>query len=378
MFSRTCRLCACDLVHQPILHYPGMPKSAQNFPTADCLADDQPVDLNIVQCQQCGLVQLDNEPVAYYREVIRASAFSAEMAIYRQRQFAEFIDRYALKNRNIIEIGCGRGEYLSFLEAGGANGFGLEYAEDSVRHCLQAGLKVQRGYIEHLGYSLDHAPFAAFFMFNFLEHMPEPLIVLKAIAGNLADGGVGLVEVPNFDMMIRENQFTEFVTDHLCYFTSDSLRLLLGLSGFEVLECREIWDDYILSATVRKRQTVDVGGFNQAHQALRDELNAYIDLFGAGNVAIWGAGHQALAVMALTGLGAKIKYVVDSAPFKQNKLTPGTHLPIVSPQVFFQDSIDALIIMAAGYSDEVAEIVKQTAAKPLSLAILRASGLECL
>jgi hypothetical protein len=108
----------------------------------------------------------------------------------------------------------------------------------------------------------------------------------------------------------------------LCYFTRETFQLLLGLGGFEVLECREIWGDYILSTTVRKRNVVDVSGLLLAHQTLMTALNAYIDSFDAGQVAIWGAGHQALAVMALAGLSDKIKYVVDSAPFKQNKLTP--------------------------------------------------------
>jgi SAM-dependent methyltransferase len=355
-----------------------MPKSAQHFPTAETVSEDHSVDLRIVQCLGCGLVQLDNEPVPYYREVIRASAFSPEMGIFRDRQFADFVEQHALKEQKIIEIGCGCGEYLTLLRKQGVDAYGLEYAEASVRQCLQDGLPVQQGYVEHAAYKLDHGPFKAFFMFNFLEHMPEPITVLKGIADNLVEGAVGLVEVPNFDMMLRENLFTEFVTDHLCYFTRDTFQLLLGLSGFEVLECREIWSDYILSATVRKRKAEDVSGFLLGHQALAAELNAYIDSFGAGQVAIWGAGHQALAVMALAGMGEKIKYVVDSAQFKQNKLTPGTHLPIISPEIFFENPVDALIVMAAAYSDEVATIVKKHSKKPIQIAILRASGLEIL
>ncbi len=372
-------MCGSQLSDKTILFYPAMPKSAQHFPTQETLAEDQPIDLKIVQCSSCDLVQLDNDPVPYYREVIRASAFSKEMGIFRERQFADFIEQYGLKNKKIIEIGCGYGEYLALLNKQGVAGYGLEYAENSVQQCLHDGLQVQQGYVEHSEYTLNNGCFDAFFILNFLEHIPEPVSLLKGIAHNLTCGAIGMVEVPNFDMMIRENLFTEFVIDHLCYFTRDTLQLLLGLSGFEVLECREVWDDYILSATVRKRGSLDVDGFRLAHQTLKAELNAYINNFNPGQVVIWGAGHQALAVMALAGLSGKIKYVVDSAPFKQNKLTPGTHLPIVPPEIFFQDdAVEALIVMAAAYSDEVAAIVKKRSNKSTPIAILRASGLNTL
>lgn len=372
-----CRLCRAPLP-DTLLQYPGMPKSAQYFPTTETVEDDQTVDLRIVQCSQCGLVQLDNEPVSYYREVVRASAFSAAMGRFRRHQFAEFVADHGLEHEKAIEIGCGRGEYLTLLQEQGVAIYGLEYAADAVEQCRAQNLQVQRGYIEQTDYRLEHGPFQAFFSFNFLEHMPEPVTVLGGIAHNLADNAVGLVEVPNFDMMIRENQFTEFVTDHLSYFTRETLSLLLGISGFEVLECREIWDDYILSATVRKRRAIAVDGFLSSHAALTVELQRFIDQFGVKQVAVWGAGHQALAVIALTGLADKISCVVDSAPFKQNKLTPATHVPIIAPEIFFHEPTEALIVMAAAYSDEVATSVKQHCPKPIRLAILRAWGLEVL
>ena len=94
-------------------------------------------------------------------------------------------------------------------------------------------------------------------------------------------------------------------------------------------------------------------------------------------MAIWGAGHQALAVIAMTNIAKKIKYVVDSAPFKQNKYTPATHIPIVAPEMLLTDKVDALIVMAAGYSDEVAGIIKRKYDN-IQIAVLRDFGLEII
>ena len=97
-----------------------------------------------------------------------------------------------------------------------------------------------------------------------------------------------------------------------------------------------------------------------------------------GGVAVWGAGHQALATMALLNLGGKIKYVVDSAPFKQGKFTPATHLPIVPPSALSLQPVSAVIVMAAGYSDEVVKIIQAGAHPNLKIAILRETQLEIL
>ena len=72
----------------------------------------------------------------------------------------------------------------------------------------------------------------------------------------------------------------------------------------------------------------------------------------------------------------KVEYVVDSATFKQGKYTPATHVPIVSPDKLDSDPVDAVIVMAAGYSDEVAKIIRQKYDRNISVSILRNFRLE--
>jgi len=75
-------------------------------------------------------------------------------------------------------------------------------------------------------------------------------------------------------------------------------------------------------------------------------------------------------------LSSKIKYIIDSAPFKQNKYTPATHLPIVPPEFFYSNPVDGIIIMAGSYSDEVSKIIRKKFNKNIKVAILRDYGLE--
>lgn len=372
-----CRGCGKPMYARTLLSYKNMPASAQNFPTADTLSLDNGKDLDVCQCSACGLVQLMGQPVSYFKDVIRATAFSKEMGDFRATQFEQWVEKYQLANQPILEIGCGKGEYLSLLNAAGVNAHGLEHASSSVEHCMNLGLNVTQGYLGDTGTSsLNTMQFNGFVCLNFMEHWPNPTASLRHLIGHLTDGAIGLMEVPNFDMIIEKGLFSEFIADHLLYFTQTTLRTLLESNGFEVLECKPVWHDYILSAVVRKRRATNLKFFEQFKLDITSQLQQYISRFPNQKVAVWGAGHQSLAVIALADISAQLAYVIDSAPFKQGKYTPATHLPIVSPDQLPREPVDAIIVMAASYSDEVAQLIRAQYSKEIHLAILRDYGLE--
>jgi len=370
-----CRVCHHGLFAKALLRYEGMPKSAQFFPDATNVQDDQGETLDVCQCSGCGLVQLNNAPVSYYREVIRAASVSAEMTKFRLDQFEQWVKKYALSGKKVIEIGCGAGEFMRIMQVNNVELYGLEQGRESVIRCREDGLDIENGFIEYKTQELQNAPFDAFYMLNFLEHLPDPNTTLKGLSHNLVEGAIGLIEVPNFDMIIRNNLFSEFISDHLLYFTKETFVSTLHRNGFDVLECNEVWQDYSISAVIQKRGKTDLARFSLMQSRLKMELSEYIAQYPSDSVAIWGAGHQALAVMSLTELKGKVKYVIDSAEFKQNKYTPATHIPIVSPNKIKENPVKAVIVMAASYSDEVITILSERYAE-VHISVLRADGLE--
>lgn len=371
-----CRLCGQALFAQPLLVQHEMPAAAQGLPTADQLAADRGVTLALHQCSGCGTVQLATEPVPYWRDVIRAAGISAEMRAYRLDQFGRWLGQHDLTGRKVLEVGCGRGEYLSLLRDAGADATGIEHLPASVAACREAGLRVTEGFIDGPDTRLADGPFDGFAILNFLEHIPTAHLTLRGIAANLADGATGLVEVPNFNMILNAGLFAEFIPDHLFYFTRQTLTTLLESNGFEVLDCRPEWHDYVLSATVRKRRPLDLAPLAAGQAGLKASFDAFLAPFAPGRVAIWGAGHQALALISLMELAPRIRYVVDSAPFKQGRFTPATHLPIVAPERLADGEVDAVIVLAASYSDEVACILRERHGSRFTVAVLRENHLE--
>ena len=369
-----CRLCLRKLSCRPILIYKNVPDRSQNLVTDKLEKLKSGITLRICQCKMCGLVQLDNDPSEYYRDSIRSSKVSHEMIEFRRKQFGKFISDYNLEGNDILEVGCGNGDYLSILNEFNINAVGVEHSNDSVNKCINSGLKVIKGYLENNG-TIRESKFDAFVMLNFLEHSEYPSDMLKGIGRNLEDGGYGLIEVPNFDMILRENLFSEFVIDHLSYFTKNTFKFALQSNGFDVISCDEIWNNYILSAVVRKRKFLDISHFKDCCNTLRDSLNSYINLFNS--VAVWGAGHQSFSVLSLCDLSNKIKYIIDDAEFKQNKYTPVTNIKIVSPDYVKENPVDSIIIIAGSYSEYIINKIKEKYSN-IHISMLNGSSLEII
>ncbi len=372
--SNSCRACGSSALSDPLLILKNQPRGAQSFVLEAELFSDYGIHLVVIQCSACGLVQLDAEPVSYYREVIRSAGISSIIREEKLDQFSSFISRHGLQGKRVIEFGCGRGEFLSVLAELEVDAYGLEASQKSVEECLLKGLKVSCGYPEDdLQLPYDHQ-FDAFVLLMFLEHMPNPGSSLAAIRRHLAEDAVGLIEVPNLEMVLQRGLISEFTIDHLLYFTSESLNTLLATHGFTILSSRFNRADYVLSVEVKRRSFACLDSMKIYENRIIGQIIDFIKSFDT--VAIWGAGHQALCIMCLAELGLKIRYVVDSAPSKQGTYTPVTHIPIVSPERLRTDPVDAVLIMGGSYSDEIVTILNNSNLSLRGKAVLRESGVE--
>jgi SAM-dependent methyltransferase len=353
MNHKTCGVCGAPLDHL-VAEFNNLPAVAQNLPTKETLKADTGVDLCIYACPYCGCVQLDSEPVPYYREVIRASAVSPELREYKLEQFREFSDKYDLRDKKIIEIGCGGGEFLTILREYCPAVYGTEYSPTLARQCRNVNLNVYQTFVDRADAVIAEFKFDAFVMLNFLEHLPRPTEVLRGIWNNLNDGAVGMIEAPNLDMILKKQMYSEFMRDHLYYYTSRSLTNLVNICGFDVVEHNSLWHDYVLNITVKKRRKSNFQGIADYR---RNVGAAFRQVVGKHrSVAVWGASHQAFFLLSCMDDASSIEFIIDSAPMKQGKFSPLSHRPIVAPP----DSVDvdAVIVLAGSFSGEVTRILR--------------------
>ena len=368
MQNKKCKICKGNFFNNNSINFKKVPSSAQNFPEKNNLKNDRGINLNIFQCSKCGVVQAINKPVSYYKQVIRSSAFSKEMIKFRTLQFRKIINKYNLKGKKIIEIGTGQGEYLSILDKFQVKASGLEFSKKSVITLKNKKLNVQQGYIDKIKYNLKNAPFDAFCIFSYLEHLPNINIVLRALHKNLKNDAIGIIEVPNFNLIIKKKLFSEFIRDHLFYFTKESLSKICLINGFDIVDISIVWHDYIISAIVKKIDRnkkiklqkimpLNLNKLTLKKNVIKMQIDNHLKKFKGKKIIAWGAGHQALTLISLTNLSKKISFIVDSATFKQNKYSPSSHIPIISPSQLHQLNFDLVIVLAASYSDEVIRIL---------------------
>lgn len=445
---------ACGHALSPLMTLDDMPASAQNIPAASELAEDHPLSLTLCQCPSCGLVQFDTEPVDYYRDVIRAGGGTRTMTRLRHEEYARLLtamQEHHIHGRRIVEVGCGRGEFLRMWQnlaedpegaaalardqacdplSGQPNAaplhlVGLEHkpslveeanafaatsslSPDAFEHTTSAPVTREAADAEPPVSSLTPAPacrvyegfatgdvhypegpFDAFVQFNFLEHQPDPCDMLRNIWHNLKPQALGLITVPSFEYILRYNGYYELLRDHIANYTEFTLQKLLQDCGFELLSMDLVNRDTI-EAIVRKAdpdelselhysgRLIDVSALRDSYDRLSASVNAHIDHLAESRrtMAIWGASHQGFTLAATTKLGGRVEYIIDSAPFKQGRFSPASHIPIVAPDYAVAHPVDEILIVAPGYTDEIAGIIRDRFDENVRILVLRTDRIE--
>ena len=411
---------ACGHALSPLMTFDDMPASAQNIPAASELAEDHPLSLTLCQCPSCGLVQFDTEPVDYYRDVIRAGGGTRTMTRLRHEEYARLLtamQEHHIHGRRIVEVGCGRGEFLRMWQnlaedPEGAAALARDQARDPLSGQPNAaplhlvGLEHKPSLVEEANAVADkkyrvyegfatgdvcypEGPFDAFVQFNFLEHQPDPCDMLRNIGHNLKPQALGLITVPSFEYILRYNGYYELLRDHIANYTEFTLQKLLQDCGFELLSMDLVNRDTI-EAIVRKAdpdelselhysgRLIDVSALRDSYDRLSASVNAHIDHLSESRrtMAIWGASHQGFTLAATTKLGGRVEYIIDSAPFKQGRFSPASHIPIVAPDYAVTHPVDEILIVAPGYTDEIAGIIRERFDENIRILVLRTDRIE--
>ena len=414
---KQCIACGRMLPDERLFELCDAPASAQDIPDANQIDSDRGVTLNLYQCEGCGLVQFDCAPVSYFKDVIRAGGFSTTMTQLRRRQYRHLIETYHLEGKKFLEVGCGRGEFLKVLTEFPVEVYGIEHKADLVALAQEAGLSVWQDFAGNPERELTdgtvRGPFDVFLSFNFLEHQPEPGVMLQTIYRNLKEDGMGLVTVPALEYILEQGSYYELIRDHIAYYSFDSLRALLNRYGFDVLE-EEMVNRDTIAMIVRKNpkrlaadaavaggqqelsgelsvkasggmepecseiHPVDVTPMLKGYSRVREEMEGLVkELHMEGKkLAIWGASHQGFTLASTLGLAGRVEYIIDSAPFKQGRFAPASHLPIVAPDYYFEVPVDAVLIVAPGYTDEIAGIIRTRFGAEVRILTLRTDHIE--
>jgi hypothetical protein len=194
-------------------------------------------------CESCGFVantSFDESKMNYSPKCEETQGFSPTFQTFHHRLAQDLIERYAVRNKTVLEIGCGKGEFISLLCAmGGNRGIGFDPAFVPQRRPEEGGEAVefiQDFYSER--YTHRKADFIVCKMT--LEHIPDTLRFVSMVRSAIGDsfGTTVFFQVPDMSRVLKDVAFWDIYHEHCSYFTARALQNVFVMGGFDVVD---IW-----------------------------------------------------------------------------------------------------------------------------------------
>ena len=332
--------------------------------------------LRLAFCEACGFIQndaFDPALIDYRTRYEDSQCFSPRFQAFAHELAERLIATYDLRGRDVLEIGCGKGDFLALLcEAGGCRGVGIDPSYQTGR--LEASAMSRLEFIPEF-YSRDdrHRRFDLLCCRHTLEHLPAVRDFVSMVSEGLVEspGSAVFFEVPDVTRVLEELAFWDLYYEHCSYFSIGSLARLFRSCGFEVLRLSRDFDDQYLLLDARRgdprsgprfSEEDDLERLASAVRRFADEVPRFLvswqqrlaRLSESGRKAVlWGAGSKAVGFLSALDVGPEIGCVVDINPHKQGMHLAGTGHRIVSPAFLKEYDPDLVIVMNSIYQDEI-------------------------
>jgi SAM-dependent methyltransferase len=327
-------------------------------------------------CTKCGLISnvaFDRSKLDYSSLAPEEQGFSTTFNVFAQKLAARLIETHNLRKKRILEIGCGRGDFLALIcELGDNLGVGIDPSPvvGDLQDKVGERLKFIRDYYSER-YGAHHGNLVC--CRHTLEHIHDTADFLYSVRRGIGDSLETSVffEVPDVTRILREVAFWDIYYEHCSYFSPGSLARLFRLCKFEVTSLvKDYFDQYLLieGKPVNEKsekilevedsieQTAkDVSLFSSQCQSKLDWWKNQLRKIKVDKkrAIVWGSGSKCVAFMTTLGVEDEIEFVVDINPHRHGKFVPGVGKQIMAPEFLTQYKPDIVIVMNPAYSNEI-------------------------
>ncbi len=367
----------CGLGEMRIFH------EASNVPGNSCILLGTPDeakayprgDIALGYCDACGFVSntaFDGRLTEYSGRYEETQGFSSTFNAFHERLARQLVERHDLHGKRIIEIGCGKGEFLSLLcELGNNEGIGFDpgFVEERLRPPRQGKVQFTQDFYSEK-YAECQADFIACKMT--LEHIHPTADFVGMVRRSIGEreGVVVFFQIPEATRILRDCAFEDIYYEHCSYFTAPSLRYLFEQNGFEVLSIATDYGEQYLTIEARSTKrpgpnsAAAPGAEESAHlvsqfplkfRKKRDFWRLRLDRANKNgeSVAVWGSGSKGVSFLTTLGIDTEVNSVVDINPYRAGYYMSGTGHPIVDPEQLTHIRPDTVILMNPIYTKEV-------------------------
>jgi SAM-dependent methyltransferase len=333
-------------------------------------------DIALGFCGTCGFIgntAFEPSRIEYSASYEETQAYSPRFREFADLLARELVERHDLHEREILEVGCGKGEFLALLcEIGPNRGIGIDpsFHDGRLESPALSRMRFVRDFFDEHHVSLTGDLVVCRHTLEHIGPVRDFVGLLRASAGGRGGSAV-FVEVPDVLRVLREVAFWDIYYEHCSYFSAGSLSRLFDASDLGVERVERVFDDQYLLLTAwpgaSGRQPdrdvtpesveelwAEVEAFRRRYEAQIDQWRDVLERRRDRRIAVWGSGSKAVAWLTTLGVGDAVTEVVDINPHKAGKFLAGTGHEIVLPERLRQDPPDTVIIMNPIYREEIA------------------------
>lgn len=383
-----CRHCGSPLEH-PFVDLGFAPPSNAYLTESDLRKPEKYYPLKVMVCDRCWLVQTEDYTGAddlFGSDYAYFSSTSSTWLSHARYYSEMMIKKLGLdSNSFVIEVASNDGYLLKNFVAAAIPCLGIEPTAGTAMVAEKLGIPVWQDFFgEALGERLAIEGKLADLIIgnNVYAHVPNINDFTKGIKAVLKPAGTITLEFPHLMRLIEQAQFDTIYHEHFSYLSLYTVCRIFEATGLRVWDVEELSThggslrvygchaedprnrtpkvEQVLEEEERYGlQTLKIySDFQPRADKIKNELLEFlIRQKNAGKrVAAYGAAAKGNTLLNYAGVKPDLlPYVCDAAPSKQGKFLPGSHIPILMPDVLAQDGPDYVLILPWNIADEVQE-----------------------
>lgn len=347
-------------------------------------------DITLAFCNNCGFIfnsTFDTSIDYYTKGYEDQQGFSPTFVKFLTGVTQKYLDRYDIKNKEVIEIGCGKGDFISMVaELGNNKGIGIDPAWVPGRTKENPNVRFIKEF-----YSEKHGDFKADSITcrHTLEHIHDTFGFIKTIRDSIKgeERVIIFMEVPSIVRILKIQAFWDIFYEHCTYMSPGSLARLFRLNNFEVLDMYlEYEDQYLfIEAVPVKEPSQKIHPLEESIEELKAQTVEFVEKISVQlgewriklekfkeenkKVVIWGGGSKSVGFLTQFNDVGVIDHVVDINPHMQGNYIPGIGKQYVGPDFLEEYKPDVVIIMNSVYIEEIRKMLNERGLDPLLLGL---------
>ena len=356
-----------------------------DVPTNSCLLLDSAAEstafprgaIEAVMCRTCGFVSnrtFEPGQAEYSQRYEETQGFSGTFMSFAEGLAQRWVNDYELHDKTVLEIGCGKGEFLTLMaKAGAGHCIGIDPGVHPERIDDPAAADIE-WIVDFYSEDYGHIDADALICRHTLEHIPDVGAFMTTIRRAIGDrpDTVVLFELPDVKRILDEVAFWDIYYEHCSYFSLGSLARLFRRTGFEVINLSMEYEDQYLLIEARPSTTPAAGmplpeeddlqiliegaqTFRTRYAELVDGWKGRLDAatHRGETAVIWGSGSKGVSFISNLGLQREIAAAVDINPFKWGKFMVGSDHEIIAPERLTELKPDLVVAMNPVYLGEI-------------------------